>query len=494
MNFVKRGLISVVRRKAKSIILLILIFILGNVIAGAISIEQAVKNTEENIRKQIGGVATIEIDYEQLPRDYDFDYNSIEYINKDTIMRIGELPYVRDFDYVSTFSLEAPEMERVTSEEDSMARMSIAQDFYNKMFSVRAVHYLDVLDFKEGNGKIIEGRTFREEDLKGDKNPIIITKELAELNNLSVGSIVTFQNNIRKVDLIISGEINDSDYELLHTASYEFEVIGIYEPKLNIESDSNGGIMIDYYNVEKQNQMYTTTEAQERIEKIALEKYEELSPEMAEMRSRQYYTPIFILNDPLELEDFKRDVEPMLPQYSVVVDSSSSFDSIAAPLKNIEWIASIVLYVALGATLVILSLLITLFLRDRKHEMGIYLSLGEKKTKVMGQIVIEVVLIAIIGITLSLFTGNIIASGISEQMLNNQMLSDQENEMYYGGTLQWLGYGEDVTAESIMESYKVSLGLQTVLMFYGIGILTVLVSTIVPNVYILRLNPKKIMM
>ena len=63
-----------------------------------------------------------------------------------------------------------------------------------------------------------------------------------------------------------------------------------------------------------------------------------------------------------------------------------------------------------------------------------------------------------------------------------------------GGTFGHLGYGSEVTTDDVMDNFNVSISLTTVLAFYGIGLGTVLLSTIIPNLYILKLNPKKIMM
>lgn len=62
MNFFKRGLVSVLRKRGKTVILLILVFILGNVMAGVISIKEAVKNTQQIMREKIGVVLSIELD------------------------------------------------------------------------------------------------------------------------------------------------------------------------------------------------------------------------------------------------------------------------------------------------------------------------------------------------------------------------------------------------------------------------------------------------
>lgn len=50
MNFLKRALLSIQRRKGKSIILFLVIFILGNLMAGAIAIQQATRGVETNIK------------------------------------------------------------------------------------------------------------------------------------------------------------------------------------------------------------------------------------------------------------------------------------------------------------------------------------------------------------------------------------------------------------------------------------------------------------
>ena len=55
-------------------------------------------------------------------------------------------------------------------------------------------------------------------------------------------------------------------------------------------------------------------------------------------------------------------------------------------------------------------------------------------------------------------------------------------------------YGEELTSEKLLEQYKVSLGLNAILLFYAVGLGTVLISTVIPIVYVMRLNPKKIMM
>ena len=64
MTYYRRAFASIKRKPGKSLILLLLVFILGTVISGAISISQAVVNTERGIRRSLPPVVTITEDWE----------------------------------------------------------------------------------------------------------------------------------------------------------------------------------------------------------------------------------------------------------------------------------------------------------------------------------------------------------------------------------------------------------------------------------------------
>lgn len=51
-----------------------------------------------------------------------------------------------------------------------------------------------------------------------------------------------------------------------------------------------------------------------------------------------------------------------------------------------------------------------------------------------------------------------------------------------------------ITEEDVMEAYSIQFSWDYVLILYGVGVGTVLLSSIAPMIYILRLKPKKIMM
>lgn len=513
MNFAKRAFVSVKRRIGKTAILLILVFILGNVIAGAISIQQAVEKTDKNIRNKLGGYVTADINYEEAYNGNKYEEVKISNIKPDQIEKIGTLPYVKYYDYVSTTTLETTELKRYVDEtaaEGDYKIMPISTG--TEYFIIKGVQNNEIMDLKENKSKLVQGRTFTKEEITSGKLVAVISSKLAETNKLTIGSTIKLASNVYNYGDLVRMDSTALTQEAAYnptisaTKEYAFEVIGIFETQKTIKKDDSGNIIFDYADQETQNQIYTNNKIVQDVQKFQREEYIKQYPEAAaEDYDSEFYTPIFVLNDPMDLEKFKEEAKEFLPQYYKFTDNIEAYSSILGPIENIRWIASIVLYVAIGATLVIISLLITLFLRDRKHEIGIYLSLGERKRNVMMQIVLEVVIVSFIGITLSLFTGNLLAGGISEKMLENQIIANETNNGgavlyekmaassvggYYGGT----GYGDELTSEDLIEQYKVSLNFPTIMIFYAIGLGTILVSTIIPMIYIIRLNPKKILM
>ena len=106
MNHLKRAWLSVMRRKGKTLILLVVIFILGNIIAGAFSISQASGRVEKNIKEKLGAIATPTLDWEAVDlaakeaekngTEFLYDFDSIPL---DQLKEIANLPQVKTFDY-----------------------------------------------------------------------------------------------------------------------------------------------------------------------------------------------------------------------------------------------------------------------------------------------------------------------------------------------------------------------------------------------------------
>lgn len=511
MNFIKRAWASVSRRKGKSIILFAVVFLLGNVIAGAISIQQSTENVENNIKKSLGASATITDNWEETEK-YWSENPEVEHLETATnslklLEEVAALPYVDYFDYSESDYIQTRNFKQVKLEENGTT--SYGPGSFENMFSIYGTNSTEIADVKKGKIKIVDGSSFSEEELESGKQVVVISKKLAEQSNVSVGDKLIIDRSDSD-QMYSSGEVDPEATPNIYSKDMVVEVIGLFDvvvsekKKDNAEATSGGGV--DQYEIESQyNTLYMGNKAaissrQEYYKALVADEPDFFDADTEKMMLDQgeykYYQPFYMLKNPEDVEAFRSEAEALLTKYDKVVLSTDQYDAVAGPLEGMSKISGYVLYVAVGASLFIVTLVILLFLRDRKHELGVYLSLGEKRMKVVGQIVMEVMMISLVAITLSVFTGNIIADSLSGSLISAQETTSEE-DMMSGGMDDWALQqlsNNTIDQKDVIEAYEVNLSAGYIITFYIVGTLTILLSTVVPLIYIMRLNPKKIMM
>lgn len=507
MNFWQRGLKSVTRRKGRSLILFLVVFILGNVIAGAVSIEQSTKNVEIATKKQMGARATIDMDYERFDKEY--QKNPEKFENNDEVFKnptlkeyeaIGQLPYVKYFDYSIPSYIGTNKIKGYMPEDGGVSYGSGAKH----QFNIKGVNRKEIVDVEEGLIKIVEGSAFDEKDIQGGTQNVIISKEVAELNNLSVGDQllldVTGEHYSEDMEGLgaAAGEEGETDEEgsnqpEIITFDFPTKVVGIFTvvkkeetKKKSPEEASNES----WQAMEQINTIYAPNKLVQALNKEMQEKIWKASVE--DMETDEYYQTTYVLKSTDDLEAFREEANALISnEYYHVVASSDQYDQVAGGMQKLGKISGYVVIIAVAAALMIISLIVLLFLRDRKHELGIYLALGESRGKIIGQILVELLLTSALALVLSLITGNLLAGGISESLLQMDWLNGNQNGMmYYGSSM----LGNDLTPEDVQNAYTVTFSVGYIISYLLIGLGTVLLSAILPLLYILRLNPKKIMM
>lgn len=486
MNFIKRAFLGITRKTGKSFILLAVIFILGNVISGAVSIQQATDNVELNIKERLGATAKVRPDFEAIDKLTDEERMEVEiqFIDVDLIRQIGELPYVKYYDYNVSTTIVSENIEYYIGE---ALNDYLSEGYFVMDFTLKGINYNHVIDLKEEKATLIDGRVFTQEEIESGAPVTIISKKVAQLNNLHIGDTFTLLNEVADHDDETGEEV------VIASRDVVLEIIGLFDPKSiskdkKVNEDNAERI---YSDNQYQNTMYVPNEVVDSEEKYWWDMYKE-TVEDTSMREKWMdtrYTPIFILNSPEDTEAFRQEVIPLLPEYNTVISATDHYDSIAGHVELMSELAKNILLVAVIATVLITGLVVLLFLRDRRHELGIYLSLGERRIRVVGQILIEVMVIGFVGITLSLFSGNLIAEQISDAMMQTDDINVLDEE-----GITYIDFQTDLTTDDVLDSYEINFNLKYILGFYIIGLLTILISTVIPLIYILRLNPKKILM
>ena len=515
MNLVKRAWKSTVRQLAKSLTLLIILIILGSFAAGAISISRAIQTTELNLRRRIPAVATIIQDNDSL-FDYidtngdwpDWDFS----LTTNIIESIGYLPYVKIFDYAfigeNFFSRELmlpmnPEPYLKIGLDESvilnqLQSLSLGIDAFEQ-FILKGVYNTLVADIEADIIELIEGRTFREEEIQSATPVAIVSQAFVETNNLRVGTTFVLEQHIFDWNVFNNYRYWRDFYHdgnIIVSESLEIEVIGIFTPTVAIDENSN---LVELTNhMQLNNLIYVPMGVAKQPEYLWLSNMCGNYLEQCYFSVDFIYQDItFILYDSLYLDNFGIAASELLPYFWVMDDLTHTFRDMSASLETLRNTVNWIILGIVMASFTVLSLLITLFLWDRKHEIGVYLALGERKRYIIYQMIIEVIAISAVSILISLFIGNFTARNLSQTMLQNEMMANatlQNFDMNSLNDLNRMGLGFWMTHEEMIETYSVSLDKTIILIFIGTATLMVLISTIIPTIYLTKLKPKDILL
>ena len=122
---------------------------------------------------------------------------------------------------------------------------------------------------------------------------------------------------------------------------------------------------------------------------------------------------------------------------------------------------------------VVLSLILILWLRERIYEIGILLSIGTSKIKIIMQFILEMVFISVLGVITSLFLGNVLLKIIADGFIKS------DESMVFGG--------------SLINNIDIMLNIKTFGESYLILVSIIILSVVFASSLILIKKPKEIL-
>lgn len=165
------------------------------------------------------------------------------------------------------------------------------------------------------------------------------------------------------------------------------------------------------------------------------------------------------------------------------------------------------LIAAILVSVVILSLILTLWGKSRVRETGVFLSLGIKKTDIIGQYLTEVLLIAIVAFGISFFTSNMVSNRIADVLLQQDIQNKIEEpndvqqddiviESFESTALGGVDNIELSGAENtdyLETDIEVSVSIENLLQLYLVGFVIIIVSVMISSIAVMRLKPREIL-
>lgn len=211
------------------------------------------------------------------------------------------------------------------------------------------------------------------------------------------------------------------------------------------------------------------------------------------------------MEDPARLtaivEEVKRLEDPAVSFFPISLDDTM-YKSTVDPLNSIRnLVAGLVGAITAGCTIVLL-IVFTMWVRSRRQEVAIYLSLGIGKVKILGQFVLEAVIVAALALAVALPVSAPVTDVIGNQMLASTMEAAQPQEEQYteeeilqaarnGQVAELFTY--DSGSYAGPESIDFSFGLIQLLVLVGLELLIILASICKGGSFIFKLQPRQIL-
>lgn len=469
----KRAILSMKKRIGTSLILMAVFLIVTNLVLAGFTIQNASKKAADAARKKLGADVTLSLDFDKLGQQAreTGEMPNPPKLNMKEADQLAKSKYVKDYNYISnTFGISdglklvgASEGEEEGKGKAGMAAVrggssSGTEIDMNASFMIEGVRKTALQEsFKNGKSKIIDGKSITEQ--MKDQNVALMEKRLAELNNLKVGDKVKVQSGDKKETL-------------------EVEIIGIYETNEQAMGQQAPPIM------DPANKLYMPHSTMKKLE---------VDQGISSIQV------VYFLKDPQNIEAFKKEAKKSDIDFNYYkLDAHDSlYKQMIGPIENISSTSQMIIYIVSIAGAIILGLIIMLSIKTRRKEMGILLSIGEKKWKLMAQFVVEVVCIAILAFGLSITTGAKVSQYIGDNLLSSEVATaSEETNTPQNGTVMMSGPGGTVQnqKEDPIDKIDVSVTGEDVGKMGGIGLAIAILATLLPALSILRLNPKQILL
>ena len=526
MSLFQRVIRSIVCHRQKTILLLLIFFIIGNAIAVAVAVGIGTKNVEKHIKQRLGAVVQLGLDHaagkkimeEQNKRHHIIDdeqvsvtgnsgklYTLYESANEELEDRLNHVrAYTKEMaasnlvkSYDFNIVADAGSSDLVMAGQDLLPPESRRKNENYFGISLYGTDYPPLQMLEGGGAVLVEGRSFTQEEVDDGHNVALIGQELAELNGIKVGDRlnVTHYPSLQSIPDLIAGEIELS-----------FEIIGIYRetelPQLRsgINHTNSSDVMDEVWRkiirlntLWVPNQVLLELAAQSKSMVVAKGVPEKL------LGWGTFYLnlPTFVLHSPDDVEPFIREFSPLFTEGLKLFANHSIYDQIKQPLQQTQKMARSVLLFSVAVAIVIIGLTVLLFIRDRKYELGILMALGERKRMIVGQIGLEVLLIAGLGVVLSLFSGQFLANQISDAMIQDQLIADIDlatNDDYWAARIELGPFVSDLSPQDVADNYQITFSPKYIVIFLAIYLGTSLLATTIPTYYIVQLQPKRVLM
>ena len=415
MSIFNRAYLYIIRKKVRSSILFFIVTLISLFLLSGSILNTTVGTISKNLYKDVNFGFTIE----------SIDKSNKE-IEKDTLKKINEVAGVNQKNYLYAKSVNVVDKKVVQENQN----ITITEEMKNKSNLVMMNGITSTknnIDFKSEVLKLEKGRHIEE----NDQNKILIHEKFASINNLNLGDKIKLEQNGKNV---------------------EFEVVGIFSGE---KTNNFEGLSSDFI----ENTVYTDYNSSQKL---------------LDYSSNNKVTSVeYGVNNPTELDDIIKNVESLGINNISVSKSNKNYELVTSSVESIIKLTNMIRISSVIVGVVILSLVLMFWIRERLYEIGVLLSLGISKINLILQFVVETLMVTIFGFL----------SALGLEFILLKYLSSNITKVF----------SEDLPKIISDELTKISINGSNIVGVIIVMITIVIISVVVALLPILKTKPKKIL-
>lgn len=477
MNLFKRAWWRLTGHLGKTLMLIGLFFVICTLVLSGFLIRSAAARAADDAKQRVGAVVTMQLDLNAL-----ISSGKEEASSGPVAGRLGENADLHRslVDEICTSSVVA----QCNYTTDSGAFPTRSTRLYQPvpppgdapgadLFSADGVRDLNAVgEFKAGDSALITGRGITADSASDE---IVVEERLAKENKLEVGDRV----ELKVGQIPPPGEKPDE-------TEYTFEVVGIYR-----NNTADTGTYVPAL-THPANQLYLTPDGAS----LLLGKGK--GSKDGKGGDGVVNQATFTLKDPADLERLRKDATEAGADLEIFPLSvnDKQYRTLVGPINETAGFATVTVWLVAVAGTAILALLVASSLRERRKELGILLSLGEKKPRLLGQHLVEITACSVVAIGLAGACGPLLSQAVGDRLLAGEVSSAQEEAAGRGperdpsDPLGGMKEEEDVDP---IDSLAIRLGPADIGKVGATGLGIAALATLVPGSRILRLNPRDLL-
>lgn len=453
---IKNAFAYVTRKSLKSVIILLVILSMSTLSLISLSIKDATNRASKETFSNITNSFSIEINRQVNPGTPRGGGN----VKGQDIKKISESENVTS--YVKRINSVADLVDNdIIETEETLANQSPerAKNFKRTVMLTGVNDSSKETKFVSGAYKLVEGKHIENQD----KNKILMHKDLAAKNNLKVGDKIKVKSNLF-----------DADNEKGADERIEAEIKGLFD------GHNNGGV----------------SAAQELYENTLITDLNTAAKVYGNTEdTAAYQDATFFVKGDKSLDKIIKDLGKLDINWNEynLIKSTSNYPALQQSISGIYSIANKLFGGSLIFAGIVVSLLLFLWMNDRKKEIAVLLSLGISKIEIFGQFLTELIFISVPAFIgsyfLAIYTGDKLGNNILHKVTGDiaKQIAKQSSSSQLGGGAEVDGFNKTLTSLDISILPKAVL---CVVIFMSI---VLVISLIVSSLSILKKTPKDLL-